>query len=656
MSVHGRRRSSALAAQVLEAIRETDEEVFEEILQYDLVALGGGVATGYWGKAIAGSLGENGRTAAIVSGDPAGFAPFERPALSKTCLNPGAKGSRDFSCSSSEFPFVCKGSGGEAHAPEWYKDNGITILSSCQAVSVDLDQKFLKVKRVTASNGQLVFGDTIKVVYGRLLIATGARPRKIADEIKSLDNISKGLQGSCSCTRHPDVGGSPLACTFPDRFGFGSVHYLRDFGDTVKLVHAMGRVEADGQDTCKEPVVLIGGGFISCEVAAAVATYCPGMQLVMVMPGEDVMSSSGFGKEVCHFYEKQLARVGVAFAKGYRVNRLWGIEEEGCFPTLERSLQGSCMKKTFPRTFGPADPHFTDCRGVVLSNTQTGEKVWLAARFVVVGIGSVPNSDLFLKSLFLSEDGGIITDSYLRTSHPSGDVFAAGDVACVPVPLGGNGDTSFMATANRSEHVKAARDMGAFAAGMMLGGDDSGESYNPVPHMYSRFLDISWKFYGFARGEVCVLGMETFPTTRTFGAFWLHGGKIVGAFLEEDPSSRVDHSAILERMAREQPAVLSIKRLRKCPLEKLLANPHCLEPPKLGVGEFHADTDETSIEEAFRKRAGGANTAKTADMASIMQELGADWDEDELEDALRALDPSDSGAVNFSDFVEWWSN
>lgn len=54
-------------------------------------------------------------------------------------------------------------------------------------------------------------------------------------------------QGSCCCTRHPDIGGSPLACVFPDRFGFGSVHYVRDFGDTVKLVHAMGRVEADGQ-------------------------------------------------------------------------------------------------------------------------------------------------------------------------------------------------------------------------------------------------------------------------------------------------------------------------------------------------------------------------------------------------------------------------
>lgn len=46
---HGsRRRSSMLAAQVLEAIRETDEEIFEETLRYDFVALGAGVAAGYW--------------------------------------------------------------------------------------------------------------------------------------------------------------------------------------------------------------------------------------------------------------------------------------------------------------------------------------------------------------------------------------------------------------------------------------------------------------------------------------------------------------------------------------------------------------------------------------------------------------------------------
>lgn len=29
-----------------------------------------------------------------------------------------------------------------------------------------------------------------------------------------------------------------------------------------------------------------------------------------------------------------------------------------------------------------------------------------------------------------------------------------------------------------------------------------------------------------------MLGMEAFPMTRTFGAFWLYEGRIVGAFLE----------------------------------------------------------------------------------------------------------------------------
>lgn len=46
---------------------------------------------------------------------------------------------------------------------------------------------------------------------------------------------------------------------------------------------------------------------------------------------------------------------------------------------------------------------------------------------------------------------------------------------------------------------------------------------------------------------------------------------------------------------------------KQCPLDRLLEDPYCLAPPKLGVGEFHADTDESSIEEAFRKHAGASS-------------------------------------------------
>lgn len=63
------------------------------------------------------------------------------------------------------------------------------------------------------------------------------------------------------------------------------------------------------QDTCRDPAVLVGGGFITCEVAAAIATHCPGMPLAMVLPSEEIMSRTGFGKDVCRFYERQLARV-----------------------------------------------------------------------------------------------------------------------------------------------------------------------------------------------------------------------------------------------------------------------------------------------------------------------------------------------------------
>lgn len=43
-------------------------------------------------------------------------------------------------------------------------------------------------------------------------------------------------------------------------------------------------------------------------------------------------------------------------------------------------------------------------------------------------------------------------------------------------------------------------------------------------------------------------------------------------------------------------------------------------------------------------------------MASVMQELGADWDADELVKVLEALDPTDSGLVHLSHFASWWSN
>ncbi|CAN0049444.1 unnamed protein product [Choristocarpus tenellus] len=84
--------------------------------------------------------------------------------------------------------------------------------------------------------------------------------------------------------------------------------------------------------------------------------------------------------------------------------------------------------------------------------------------------------------------------------------------------------------------VVAARNM----VGMSKGdGDDMDEFvYHPVPCFYSQFLDLSWMFFGVASGEVVVLGMEDFETTKTMGAFWVREERVVGAFLEGGTSEQ----------------------------------------------------------------------------------------------------------------------
>lgn len=112
-------------------------------------------------------------------------------------------------------------------------------------------------------------------------------------------------------------------------------------------------------------------------------------------------------------------------------------------------------------------------------------QVRLAARFLIVGIGSIPNSELFHRCLDLSPDGGIMTDSSLCTSHPSGDVFAAGDVARPPIPLACKTDGT-SSPAVGPGYAKAARDMGTHAAQAMLGGPDPSTPYDPVPFLHAR--------------------------------------------------------------------------------------------------------------------------------------------------------------------------
>lgn len=99
-------------------------------------------------------------------------------------------------------------------------------------------------------------------------------------------------------------------------------------------------------------------------------------------------------------------------------------------------------------------------------------------------------------------------------SHPSGDVYAIGDIARYPLPLMGG-----QRMPRNYDHVQSARDMASQVAKHLAGLPTP--PFDPVPFFYSRFFDLNWKFYGMYRGETVVVGRDTFAQTKTFGGFWV---------------------------------------------------------------------------------------------------------------------------------------
>lgn len=155
-----------------------------------IVIIGGGLAA----AKAAGELREQGHTGpvTVVAGEP--HRPYERPPLSKDVLLGKAEPDAAF-----------------VHDEGWYGDHDVELLMGTPAGAIDL------------GNRQVTVGDR-QLGYDRLLLATGARPRRL-----------------------------PMA----DDSG-AHVRYLRTIDDSTGL-----RADLKGS------VLLVGAGWIGLEVAAA---------------------------------------------------------------------------------------------------------------------------------------------------------------------------------------------------------------------------------------------------------------------------------------------------------------------------------------------------------------------------------------------------
>jgi 3-phenylpropionate/trans-cinnamate dioxygenase ferredoxin reductase subunit len=216
----------------------------------------------------------------------------------------------------------------------------------------------------------------------------------------------------------------------PRRLPFGDdVIYFRTLDDFRRL-----RTLADRGSQ----FVVIGGGFIGSEIAAALAlTGCP---VTMVFPEPGIAARilpAELSTKLNDYYRNR----GVELLPGASVA---GIERDR----------------------------------ITLADGRT-----LEADAVVAGIGIEPNVELAAEA-GLPVTNGIVVDALGRVGG-RGDVFAAGDVARFPVPVLG-GDL-------RVEHEDHAKSHGRRVGANMAG---AAEPYDHLPFFYSDLFDLGYEAVG----------------------------------------------------------------------------------------------------------------------------------------------------------------
>jgi NADPH-dependent 2,4-dienoyl-CoA reductase/sulfur reductase-like enzyme len=208
--------------------------------------------------------------------------------------------------------------------------------------------------------------------------------------------------------------------------------YYRTLGDYRALRELADR---------KAEILVIGGGFIGSEIAAALAmNECP---VTLVFP-DAAIGVRIYPPPLAQFLNDYFRKKGVTLMAGEKI----------------RALKKSGSK--------------------YVAETESGKTSQADA--VVAGIGIEPDV-AFAKTLGLQVDNGIVVDADLRTSQP--DVFAAGDVAnCYSPALG---------VRRRVEHEDNANVMGAMAGRNMAG---AGEKFEYLPYFYSDLFDLGYEAVG----------------------------------------------------------------------------------------------------------------------------------------------------------------
>ncbi|KAJ9173654.1 hypothetical protein P3X46_016769 [Hevea brasiliensis] len=433
----------------------------------EFVIVGGGNAAGYAARTFVEHGMADGRLC-IVTKEP--HAPYERPALTKGYLFPLDK-------KPARLPgfHTCVGSGGERQTPDWYKEKGIEMLYEDPVTSIDIEKQTL-----ATNSGRLL-------KYGTLIIATG-----------------------CTASRFPEKIGGNLP----------GVHYIRDVADADALISSLEKARK---------VVVVGGGYIGMEVAAAAVGWK--LDITIIFPEKHLLQRL-FTPSLAQRYEELYKENGVKFLKGTSIKNL----EAG-----------------------------TDGR---VASVKLEDGSIIDADTVIIGIGAKPAVSPFERVGLNTSFGGIQVDGLFRTNIPG--IFAIGDVAAFPLKM-------YNRTA-RVEHVDHARRSAQHCVKALLTAQTT--LYDYLPYFYSRVFEyegsprkIWWQFFGDNVGETIEIGNFD-PKIATF---WIDSGKLKGVLLE---SGSPEEFQLLPKLARSQPSVDKSKLQKASSVEEALQklrNPYMLQ-------------------------------------------------------------------------------
>lgn len=261
--------------------------------------------------------------------------------------------------------------------PEFYEEQRIEMIRERRVEALDVNSRTVRLD------------DGREFAFERLLLATGGRPRRLST-----------------------LPGSEL----------GGIYHLRTIEDCEAIREAM---------ASSRRALVIGGGFIGCEVAAAFAAQ--GLETTLLELGPYLLNMAldeETGRWIGDYFTQQGVRVMLDAAAA--------------------------------RFLGEAGQ-------VRMVETRDGQRI--ECDFVAVGVGIALNTELAQRA-GLKIDNGVIVDEHLETEIPG--LYAAGDIARFYSPVFGRH--------LRVEHYDVAVKHGERAGANMAG---EPKAFDELPYFFS---------------------------------------------------------------------------------------------------------------------------------------------------------------------------